>query len=122
MYLLHPVSSGKRMDPEGSIVLSCQPDVGCNILDVPVQNIVVRIQFERAECQNRLFGEEMQAEAFALLVDACPQEDAGLALPVRIAQFGVGERIPYLSLQTCGKRLLLPVLRLDDTGVIEQAQ
>ena len=60
------------MDPERSIVFTCQPDIGGNIFYVAVQNIIVSIQLKRAESQYRIFWKEMQPESFFLLVDTDP--------------------------------------------------
>ena len=72
MDFFHSFSPGKRMDPERSIVFTCQPDIGGNIFYVAVQNIIVSIQLKRAESQYRIFWKEMQPESFFLLVDTDP--------------------------------------------------
>ena len=60
------------MDPERSIVIACQPDIGGNIFYVAVQDVIIGIQFERAESQYRIFREEMQAQAFPFLIETGP--------------------------------------------------
>ena len=57
------------MDPERRIVFAGQPDIGGNIFYVAVQDIIIGIQLKRAECQYRIFREEMQAQSFLLLID-----------------------------------------------------
>ena len=72
MDFFHSFFSGKRVNPERSIVFTGQPDIGGNILYVAVQDIIIGIQFKCTESQYRVFWEKMQAQSLFFLVDTSP--------------------------------------------------
>ena len=52
------------MYPQGCVIISRQADVGRDIFLILIKDIIVRVQFERPESQDRVVGEQMQVDPF----------------------------------------------------------
>ena len=110
------------MYPQGGVLFARQAEVGGNIFFVLIKDIIVRVQLERAECQDRIVREQMEVETFFHLVGTQSEQDTGFPQAVRVQEFGIGKRIPDLPLDSGCERSLLAEFRLDDIGLIQQSE
>ena len=122
MQFLHLLLFRSRMYPQRHIFLARQPEIGCNIFLILIEYIIVRIQFERAESQDRIIGEQMEIDPFFHFVRPQSEQDTGISGPIRVQKLCIGKRTSYLSLHAGSERCLFTVYCFNHIGTIQQSE